>query len=254
LDSCGRVTSTRLPNHDAGHLEPGELREQLDRGPTEQPRDLLDAGPGEQRLEPRADGAGTATGQLLHEPGHVDHDRRTFGQQTEATLGLRCRDGARHRVHRAIRLQREPRGDGGTTALGSLHDHDGARQAGDPSVADRERVRARRDLVVEASDERPSTREDLLSEPPVRCRCRVQQPVPEDRDGAPSLERAAVRGRIDPARQPTHDDLPGRSECNAQVARHATPVRRTLARSHHRHAAVDAGDRALDEQHGWRPR
>ena len=159
---------------------------------------------------------------------------------------------AGHRQHVAPLLERAARGDERPALFARFDDHDGAREPADDPVAQREQIRERRRSRHELARDR-AVLLHLARERRVLRRIHDVHARAHDPDGdAAGRQRAAVRGRVDAARQPADDGQPARREIGRKLFGHRQTVRRRRARADNRdRRRLECRDGA-DRPEDWR--
>ena len=169
------------------------------------------------------------------------HDSRAVPQQRVRPFGLRLErvTGDGHDV--AALVHRRARRRKRTAALARLDHDDGPRPAGDHAVAAREigfpGAGAERELAHERTRLADAVRQIAVLE-----RIEAVEPRAENGDGpARGGESAAVRGRVDPARQPRDHDEARRRELPGEALGEPEPERARRARAHDRNRRLALG-------------
>ncbi len=173
--------------------------------------------------------------QLLEHVLDPEDRMRAVGEQSVRARVFRLERMPRHDHHLAPRAEREQAVDQGPGPPRGLDDDHDARQPRDDPVAPRERPAGDRHAVRELPRDAAPLPEDARRELAVRRRHRHVVPAGHDRDRrAPHLERAPVRGRVDPDRATAHDHDPRGREAGPQPLPHLEPEARRPARAHDR--------------------
>jgi hypothetical protein len=148
-----------------------------------------------------------------------------------------CGERTRDRVERAAQRRRVPGGDQGAGALRRLDDHDSASERGDGRVPLREHpALCRHERRVLGDEAAPLP--DLRGEPPApTVRIERREALAENGHGfAARVQRAGVRGGVDPLGQAGHDDDARLGAGDRELARDTLAVGRHAARADDRDA------------------